>query len=300
MKPLPLILVCAAVAAIVSFTAVALRAPSSPAQAATPAAVSPDDSAQLARAVADLQKQNADVQRALDELRLALASSDRGSRIPTGEIDAAVARALSANGAAAPAASEKPAAPAKTRDAKSLLAELEAQGLSWDDAQKLWKEAAELGLVDELVALYEQTAKDRPNDPEAQLDLGNAFLQKVFKAGGGPEAGIWAVKADKAFDAALALDGEHWQARFQKAVSLSFWPPMLGKQGAAVKEFETLLAQQKNGPVQAQHAHTHLYLGNMYQQMGQGEKALAAWKAGLDLFPNNKELAAQIANAQTQ
>jgi tetratricopeptide (TPR) repeat protein len=45
------------------------------------------------------------------------------------------------------------------------------------------------------------------------------------------------------------------------------------------------------------HAGTHLMLGNMHQQMGQMDKALESWQAGLSVFPNNTNLAAQIALA---
>ena len=38
-------------------------------------------------------------------------------------------------------------------------------------------------------------------------------------------------------------------------------------------------------------------LGNMYQQTGQMDKAVAAWQLGLQLFPNSADLAAQLALA---
>jgi len=120
----------------------------------------------------------------------------------------------------------------------------------------------------------------------------------VFKAGNGPEAGIWATKADKAFDAALAVDDHCWDARFSKAVSLSFWPPVFGKQGEAIKNFEVLTEQQASQPSDPKFAQTWLLLGNMYQQTGRMDQALATWQKGLALFPGNEALQAQIASAQ--
>jgi cytochrome c-type biogenesis protein CcmH/NrfG len=42
---------------------------------------------------------------------------------------------------------------------------------------------------------------------------------------------------------------------------------------------------------------TWLLLGNMYQQTGRMDQALATWKHGLELFPGNEALQSQIANA---
>ena len=142
-------------------------------------------------------------------------------------------------------------------------------------------------------------AAARGNDPDAQTELGKAYLQKTFRAGGGPEAGLWATKADKAFDKALGVDDHHWESRFQKTVSLSFWPPMLGKQTDAVKQFETLVAQQEASGSKSQgYAETYLFIGNMHLQMGAKDKALAAWKQGYAQFPNHAELAKKLAPAQ--
>ncbi len=191
----------------------------------------------------------------------------------------------------------KPTAVKASADAGSAMERLLAGGVSWETAQELWKEVADAGKLDELVKLLEERAQARGNDPEAQTQLGLAYLQKVFRVGAGPEAGVWATKADKAFDAALAQDDQHWQARFQKAVSLSFWPPMLGKQPDAVKQFETLIAQQEAaGQNSDGYNQTYLFLGNMHLQMGDKAKALAAWNKGLAQFPNDPELLKKIAD----
>lgn len=191
----------------------------------------------------------------------------------------------------------KPTASIAAAGASSAMERLMAGGLPYDTAQALWKEVADAGKLDELVKMMEERAAARGNDPEAQTQLGLAYLQKVFRVGAGPEAGVWATKADKSFDAALALDDQHWQARFQKAVSLSFWPPMLGKQPDAVKQFETLIAQQEaSGQSSSGYNQTYLFLGNMHLQMGDKTKALAAWNKGLAQFPNDPELLKKIAD----
>lgn len=261
------------------------------AQVAT-AAVGVAPEPQVAAELAAVAERNAALERAVEQLRLALADVSAAQRT-------AIA-ARSAEPAPAVAAAPKSDAASDARSgAASAMDRILAGGLEWEEAQALWKEVASAGKLDELVTLLEERAKARGNDPEAQTQLGLAYLQKTFRAGGGPEAGVWASKADHAFDAALAVDETHWEARFQKAVSLSFWPPMLGKQPDAVKQFEKLVAQQEaSGSKQKGYAATYLFLGNMHLQMGAKDKALAAWNQGLAQFPDNADLLKKIADVQ--
>jgi tetratricopeptide (TPR) repeat protein len=260
-------------------------------------AAAPDTGEALSRRLDALDKQNAELAKSIDDLRMQLSAKDAPARVPVGEIDAAVTRALEKSGAAKPAG-DAPAAKKsdKTADAKALFAEM--SGKSWEDMQALWRKAAEAGVLDELVAMFEKNATDHPNDAKAQVDLGHAYIQKTMSVPDGPGKGLWSMKADRAYDKALDLDDHNWEARFSKGVNLSFWPPALGKQRDAIAQFETLVQQQQGQPLQPHFAETHLWLGNMYSQIGQKAQALAAWQAGLALFPGNEELQHQIALAQ--
>lgn len=191
------------------------------------------------------------------------------------------------------AAEEKP----KLNIAAHAL-ELLRDDLSDQERQALWAEAHNAGQGDELLAWFEQRAEANPTDADAQSELGSALLQMLFVMPEGPTKGQVAMRADGAFDMALAIDDQHWEARFSKAVSLSFWPPVFGKQQEAINNFETLVTQQTGQSTQPEFASTHLLLGNMYAQMGQTEQAMAAWQAGAALFPEDTELQAQITTYQ--
>lgn len=175
-------------------------------------------------------------------------------------------------------------------DIAALLA-----GASEMDSVGLWEKIVKEGREEEVLAYFKALADAAPHDPEAQLALGQAYLGRTQQAGASPLAGKFAALADQALDAALEADPEHWESRFTKATALSFWPPVFGKQASAIQEYETLVSQQQGRAPAPQHAQTHLLLGNMYHQTGQPDKALAAWRAGLELFPDNAELASQIA-----
>ncbi len=217
------------------------------------------------------------------------------TRVSQSDIEAAVASYLGRSGlGAVEAAAEAPAVVPMEDRVSAAMAELAAEGLSDLDRQALWRRYAEEGLSDEIVAAYEALAERSPNDPESHVELAGAYLNKIFEVGNSPEAGLWATKADRAFDRALELDDRHWEARFSKAVSLSFWPPVFGKQGEAIKQFETLVQQQAGLPPQDNFAQTHLLLGNMYRQIGEEQQAAAAWERGLEMFPDNAELMGQL------
>ncbi|MFN0006427.1 MAG: tetratricopeptide repeat protein [Planctomycetota bacterium] len=294
MKPLVLLPVAVLLSVAASFVVVRMSA--KPIAAAPPAAS--DELGRLADVVARIDSRQESLSKSLEDLRAQVASDSRGdARVPVGEIEAAVARAMASPPAVAPV-EKAPVAAAAPRTAQSFLDQLLNEDLSEDQTEAIWKAASEAGQFDALVALFEERAKADPENADAQLDLGMAYLQKVFKAGGGPEAGTWAIKADKSFDAALAVNDQHWDARFAKAISLSFWPPVFGKQTEAIKHFEILIDQQRNLPSDPNHAQTWLLLGNMYQQLGKADQALATWQKGLALFPDNTQLSQQISNGQ--
>jgi tetratricopeptide (TPR) repeat protein len=303
-KTVPVLLLSALLGALAGVLAVLLLAPRP-----TAVPLAGEELAALERAVAQLAERTDRLALQVEE-QAALPRSAGAARVPLEEIDAAVARYLSGRGGeggeaeiAEPtgdaAASSGRAAP--RRAVEDAFAQLLSGELSQEERQALWARMAAEGLSDELVALFEERVEREPNDPQLRVELGEAYLQKVFEVGGSsPTAGLWAMKADGAFDAALALDEQHWDARFSKAISYSFWPPALGMQNKAIAQFEILLEQQQGQAKSPQFAQTYYFLGNMYQQTGNPSKALAIWQEGAALYPDDAQLAAQLAAAQGQ
>ncbi|MCI0588749.1 MAG: hypothetical protein L0323_18150 [Planctomycetes bacterium] len=245
----------------------------------------------------------------LESLRSASgASAAPAPRVSHEEIEATVARWLEKNapqavaapgngtptGAAGRAAEASTAkgAPLTIEEASRMLLDPE---IDEDKMQEIWNKLRAQGLLDEMVAWFEERAKQDPNNADKQVELGQAYVQKIFEAGNTPEAGTWAIKADKSWDRALEIEPRNWDARFSKAVGLSFWPPIFGKQPEAIRQFEILLEQQESGPLQPDYAQTYLLLGNLHLQAGANERATAVWQKGLALFPSNAALRARLA-----
>lgn len=215
------------------------------------------------------------------------------------ELAAAVARWRAANPEAEGTLRSARTAPAPVAPGEPDLAtmpmleiaqELAKSGFGDNERQAIFGKLRELGRIDEYLAEIEKLATADPENPGLQIALGHAYLQKLFGMGASPEVGAIAWKSDQAFDRALELDETSWDARFSKAVALSNWPPFLGRASEAMEHFEILIEQQESRAPRPHFAYPYLYLGNMYQANGERPQAIATWKEGLALFPEDPGL----------
>ena len=302
MKPLLTLLTLVAAVAVSAATSLLLRPAGRPVHAITEA-----DADELAHRCERLEASQAKLTRSVDELAGILAEtrlanpreavSEEGGLIDDSKIDQAVARWFASHAGAAEVTAVDPG---HVESAQELLERLLDPSFGGLAKEELWQRLREEKRLDEVVTAFEEYAAAHPEDPGAQVELGAAYLEKIQEVGAGPLAGVWATKADQAFDRALQLDPEHWEGRFSKAVALSFWPPVFGKQSEAIHHFEILVEQQARRGNQNGFAQTHLLLGNLYQQIGEADKAMAAWEHGLSIFPDDHALLAQIELARAQ
>lgn len=271
---LPTLFATAATAAV-SF---ALRPPAAP-----PAPASP-----LASELAALQQQHTELARAFAELaaaRPAVAAAPVREAAPTLAPEA-VAAAVEAYLAARPGGATPAEASANvpTFDFDRDFGKL-AKADFWADAT-LWRAAFAAGRMDEVIARYDALAKADPKNVQAKMDLAKACIAYLQMD---PTKWQLSSRADKAYDDVLAIDGTHWEARFSKAVSYTFWPEFLGKKKAAAEHFQILVDQQEQQPVADHQAQTYLYLGNLLEAR-EPERAKEVWRRGLTRHPQNAAL----------
>jgi hypothetical protein len=259
---------------------------------------------------AALREELAALQNAREALEARVAELE-AARATAAESPAVRPLAEASSGGVALAAKDGAAAepvPAAAGDAPATPEEKLDRGLevlldpakSWDEKQRAWKDLADAGLIDRAVEAFERRARESPGSADAQAEAGMAYIQKLNTLANDIEKGTWAAKADRSFDAALAIDDRHWDARFMKAMSLSFWPPVFGKQGEAIRQFEVLREQQAEAPLQERFAETYLLLGNLYRNRGEAEKAAEVWRDGARRFPGNKDLTARAGEEETK
>ncbi len=276
----PILLSTAAAFAVVQWSVVTRTEPSAPPVQQPDAAAQ----AQIAESLARIEARLGTVEERLTATERMAARAAIAPAIPEPD-----ARAPQLVDAAAPleGAAEDQAKPKLA----TFLAELAAPDLSDEDWTSIWKRITDAGHLEAAVAHFEAAAANDPRNADKQVAVGAAYLQKLFTVGAGPEAGTWATKADKAFDTALTLDPQHWDARNAKATSLAFWPPIFGKQKEAIRHFEILVQQQEDkGFDLPKYAQSYVFLGNLYEQNGEKDKAAAVRARGAKRFPQNKQL----------
>lgn len=251
-----------------------------------------DPTAALQAELATLRQTQATLQQELDRLRaappvqapVAAAPMRVTASVDDRQIAAAVEAYLKQRGGAA-------GAEATSAAAFDLDAEFDRLSGSnfWTNGE-LWKRAFAAGRMDEVIAKFEALAQANPNDIPAQMDLARAYMAYLQM-----DQSKWqlSMKADKVFDDVLDIDETHWEARFTKAVSYTFWPDFLGKKKDAISNFETLVQQQELQPVQAHQAQTYLYLGNLLEQ-SDPKRAQEIWARGAQRHPNDPELSKRL------
>lgn len=161
--------------------------------------------------------------------------------------------------------------------------------------QGVWRQLIEAGKLDEAIAELERKMASDPQVAEYAAVLGHAYIKKCGAIHDMREQAVLAMQADKLFDNALALDSSNWEARFTKAVAMSYWPANLNKGEEVIQHFETLVQQQELKPSQPEFAETYLWLGDQYEKAGRSDEALAIWERGSSLFPGHQQLQNRLA-----
>ena len=175
-------------------------------------------------------------------------------------------------------------------DVAAVMRDLLDPNLGEEERDALWESLRNGGQLDAIVAEFERRVDAAPFDPVARTELGTAYHQKMASAASGPEAGKWGAKGAAAFEQALELDETHWEARFKLAQHLYY----ADLRGDSTRHFETLLDQQKDRVHEPRHAQAYSWLGNLYMNGGDEAAALAVWRKGIALFPDDAWLADRI------
>ena len=169
---------------------------------------------------------------------------------------------------------------------------------SHDQKQDAWKYLGAAGKLDQAITELEKRISMDPSNAVSAAVLGHAYLHKCGEIKDVREQGILAMQADKLFDTSLGLDSSNWEARFMKAVAMSYWPPMLNKGDEVIQHFQTLIDQQEAQAPQPHFAATYAWLGDQYQKAGRTDDAKAVWERGSTLFPSDVNLRTKLATAK--
>jgi tetratricopeptide (TPR) repeat protein len=169
---------------------------------------------------------------------------------------------------------------------------------SYQQKKDAWQQLKDTGKLDQAVGQLEQLVAGNPQSAADIAALGQAYMKQCDEYKDIRDKAILVMKADQTFDAALNVDPSNWDARFNKAVGMSYWPPELNKTQEVFQQFQTLIQQQEAEPPQPQFALPYVWLGDQYQKAGYPDEATQTWQRGAALFPDNSQLRKKLASAQ--
>jgi tetratricopeptide (TPR) repeat protein len=161
---------------------------------------------------------------------------------------------------------------------------------SFAEKQAIWKQLTDSGRLADAAAELEKLMASDPSNAMYPAELGQAYLKLCATTTDIRAQAVWAMNADMDFDTALNLDPSNWEARFTKAVAMTYWPENLNKGPEVIDQFNTLIAQQEQQPPQPQYAAAYEWLGKQYQKTGQTASAQQVWQRGAALYPDNQRL----------
>lgn len=182
--------------------------------------------------------------------------------------------------------------PAAVKEAVETLA---SPTSTFEEKQTAWHAFPDTNRLTHAITELERMTRDESASAQCHAALGQAYLRKCGMIQDVREQGILAMQADKVFDTALELDPSNWDARFTKAVAMSYWPEQLNRRDEVVEQFCTLIEQQETQPQQPHFAMSYLQLGQQYQQAGYPDLAQQVWQRGAALFPGNEDLRTKLA-----
>ncbi|MGO8699308.1 MAG: hypothetical protein ACLQVY_16500 [Limisphaerales bacterium] len=181
----------------------------------------------------------------------------------------------------------------------SAIDEMVSPHSTYAQRQEALKRLQDSGRLPDAAAELERLMAGDPKNALYPTALGEAYLRMCATTADVRSQAIWAMNADADFETALNLDPSNWDARYTKAVAMSYWPDNLNKGAEVIQEFNTLIQQQERGTPQPQFAQTYEWLGKQYQKAGQPDAAQQIWQRGLALYPGNQSLQGLLAPPAT-
>ena len=146
---------------------------------------------------------------------------------------------------------------------------------------------------DRSLKFFEKLTADHPQAPNAFLNYGFAYVDKMPAAGAITQV-ILANTALSHFSKSIELKPS-WIAYYTRGNSYLFWPKIFGKAKLGVADLEECMKIQKSTPKKPFYVRAWVSLGDGYWKMEDLDKAKAVWAEGLKQFPDSDALKQRLA-----
>lgn len=150
----------------------------------------------------------------------------------------------------------------------------------------------QLKVYDRAIAFFEKLVTANPNAPNAHLNYGFAYVDKIPAAGAITQV-ILANNALGEFTKSLELKPS-WIGYYTRGNSYLFWPRIFNRTHLGVADLQEAMKIQKGGPKHFYYGRVYVALGDGYWKMDNVDEAGKTWRAGLSEFPDNAALKARL------
>ncbi len=169
-----------------------------------------------------------------------------------------------------------------------------------DEQLAFWEMVQNSDRINEIIKAAENSVANNPQDIDARMSLAELYQAKLLSVPGGPARGLWAMKAEEQFKGVLQINPNHWDAQSRLAFSYSMYPDFMNKTGAAIAEYEKLIAIQDAMEPDRKFIQSFRQLTNLYLKKGDPAGALRTVEKGLEQYPNNKQLQEELQSLHNQ
>lgn len=167
--------------------------------------------------------------------------------------------------------------------------------VSPDEQLAFWQAVKSGDKLDRLIAELQQTTSNATGDVDSRLNLGLAYVAKIWSVPDGPEKAIWAGKAEGVWKEVLAVEPQNWEAQRNIAVSYSRYPDFLNKTSDAITEYEHTIAIQEAAPQpRKEFANSYLEMARLQMKTGDPGSALSTLERGAAAHPDDASIAKQL------
>jgi len=166
---------------------------------------------------------------------------------------------------------------------------------SFQQKYATWTQLRDAGKLNQVIAELEQRATNNPASAEYPAALGQAYIHQIATTKDTRQYALLGLKADQSFDTALELDPANWEARFFKALAMSYWPTEMNRGDEVIQRFTRLIQDQEQQTAQPHFAQSYVWLGEQYQKTGHPDYAEQVWRRGAELFPAEPMLQQKLA-----
>jgi len=146
-------------------------------------------------------------------------------------------------------------------------------------------------------AAFTAWSEAEPSNPEPLQGKAQVLSRCRIPFAAMMEQGVLVGRSNALLEQALELDPMHWGARYTLALNHYYTPEFLGRTKDSIEHLEILVEQQGDRTDFPEMAGPFAYLGDLYLRVGRNDDAVAVWRKGAALFPDDARLVERLANA---